>query len=98
MSHRGRHPEPNIVEQVVETKGADWNESTQRVARTDAIRLLEALVAEYGVDGSLSALTSHGFNSASYSYLLKPLHDEAMRRRAGASAEAATVDRAGSEA
>jgi hypothetical protein len=43
--------------------------------------VLEALVAEYGVDAAVQALDNQGFKGSAYTYLLKPLHAEACRRR-----------------
>jgi hypothetical protein len=43
--------------------------------------VLEALVAEYGIDASVVALNNHGFRGDAYRYLLGPLYDEAVRRR-----------------
>lgn len=81
MSHRNSRPLPRIVEAVIAQRGAAWNESTQKVARTDAERILEALVAEAGVEGSVAALERQGFDGMAYRYLLRPLVEEALRRR-----------------
>ena len=81
MSHRDRSPEPVILTAVIETKGAAWGEETRKVAQGDAQRLLEALVAEVGLDGCVQALDRQGFKGAAYGYLLKPLHAEAVLRR-----------------
>ena len=81
MTHRDKNPEPLIVQTVIEQKGSIWNEETHRVVRTDAQRILEALVAEYGIEKSVCALDNQGLKGSAYRYLLKPLHDEAQRRR-----------------
>jgi len=81
MSHRDHNPEPVILAAVIEAKGAAWGDETRKVAQTDALRLLEALVAEVGVDACVQALDHQGFKGAAYGYLLKPLHAEALRRR-----------------
>jgi hypothetical protein len=81
MSHRDRNPEPLILAAVIEAKGAAWGEETRKVAQTDAQRLLEALVAELGVEACVQTLDRQGLKGAAYSYLLKPLHAEAIRRR-----------------
>ena len=81
MSFRGKNPEKHLIERVFEIKGDDWSDSTRKVAHTDAIRLLEALVAEFGLEGSMQALRNQGFKSDSYGYLLRPLLTEAVARR-----------------
>lgn len=72
---------PMIVEAVIATKGDAWNESTRITARTDAERILEALVAEYGVEAAYRALENQGFEAKSCGYVLKPLFEEALARR-----------------
>jgi hypothetical protein len=81
MTRRSSKPEPLIVATVIAEKGSTWGEETRKVARTDAERILEALVAEYGVDAAMRALDNQGFKGAAYGYLLKPLQAEALRRR-----------------
>ena len=87
-SWRRKHPNQLIIDAVMETKGVRWNAETRKVARTDSLRVLEAMVAEFGVNGAVQALDNQGFAGKAYRYLLDPLHDEAMRRRV-ASKEAA---------
>lgn len=81
-SWRRKHPNQLIIDAVTETKGAQWNAETRKVARTDSMRVLEAMVAEFGVNGAIQALDNQGFAGEAYRYLLDQLHDEAMRRRA----------------
>jgi hypothetical protein len=80
-SPRRSRPEPLIIPTVIAAKGVTWNAATAEVAATDAQRLLEALVAEVGVEGTVTALRNHGFDPTSYGYLLSPLHQEAADRR-----------------
>lgn len=81
MTHRKGNHEPLILPTVIEQKGNAWSEETCKVARTDAQRILEALIAEYGVENAVQALDKQGLKGSAYRYLLKPLHVEAIRRR-----------------
>ena len=81
MSHRDTHPSRRIVDAVIDQKGDQWGESTRKVARSDAERILEALVAEYGVETAMLALDHQGFEGNAYRHLLTPLFQEAQRRR-----------------
>ena len=81
MTHRKSNREPLIVPTVIENKGEVWSEETRKVARTDAQRVLEALIAEYGVENTVDALDNQGLKGSTYRYLLKPLYAEALRRR-----------------
>ena len=78
---RSKKSHPVILDAVIEGKGSDWNKSTQAVVRTDSQRILEAMVAEFGIAGATEALENHGFTAKSYLYLLKPLYGEAQKRR-----------------
>ena len=75
------NPMPVIIETVIERKAGEWNQSTATVARTDAQRVLEAMVAEYGINAAIQALDNQGFTGKSIRYLLTPLHAEAISRR-----------------
>lgn len=90
MTHRKTNPLPVIIEAVIERKADDWNDATATVARTDAQRVLEAMVAEYGIDAAIQALDNQGFTGKSIRYLLTPLYAEATARRAQAQASAAS--------
>ena len=81
MTHRDNNRESLIVPSVIAQKGAAWGDETRKVAQTDAQRVLEAMVAEFGVDGAVRALDAQGFKGPAYRYLLNPLFDEAHRRR-----------------
>ena len=82
MSVRDNQPRPVILDTVIRSK-SDWNDSTQKVARTDAQRVLEAMIAEYGIEGAVGALNNQGFEGEAYRYLLNPLHEVARTRHLG---------------
>jgi hypothetical protein len=84
MTHRKSQRKPQILSAVFAAKGESWNAETHKVARTDALRILEALVAEYGVENAVQALDRQGLKGSAYRYLLKPLYSEAQKRRAEA--------------
>ncbi|KXS32531.1 MAG: hypothetical protein AWT59_1364 [Candidatus Gallionella acididurans] len=44
-------------------------------------RIIEALIAEYGVENAELALDKQGMKGSAYRYLLEPLHVQAIRRR-----------------
>jgi len=81
MTHRKKNHEPIILPVVIEQKGDSWGEETRKVVNTDSQRVLEALIAEYGVDNTVRALDNQGFKGSTYRYLLNPLFVEAQRRR-----------------
>jgi len=81
MAHRATNPEPVILGKIIADKGTRWGEETRKVAQTDAQRVLEALVAEYGVEAAVRALDNQGFKGDAMRYLLNPLYEEAIRRR-----------------
>jgi len=81
MTHRDNNRESLIVPSIIAQKGPAWGDETRKVAQTDAQRVLEAMVAEFGVDGAVRALDNQGFKGSAYRYLLTPLFDEAHRRR-----------------
>ncbi len=81
MAHRDTHPEPGIVDKVLADKQAEWSEEKRARAGTDAQHILETLVAFSGVEGTVNALIGQGFDGDAMRYLLKPLYQEAVRRR-----------------
>ena len=83
-THRKKHPEPLLIPTVIAATGAEWGEETQKVAPTDSQRVLEAMLAEFGIEGAILALNGQGFRGDTYGYLLGPHHAEAMARRARA--------------
>jgi hypothetical protein len=55
-THRKKNPEPLIIPTIIQTMGSARSASTREVAEGDAQRVLEALVAEYGVEATVAAL------------------------------------------
>lgn len=49
MSHRDQQRQPVILTALIEQKGDNWNAETHKVVMTDSQRVLEAVVAEIGV-------------------------------------------------
>ena len=82
QSPRRRQPEPLIIATIIDQKSLSWSDETRKVAGTDAERVLEALIAEVGIEGTRRALTNQGFKAESYGYLLNHLYTEAAARRA----------------
>ena len=56
MSYRSNHPKPKILRALIKQKGTGWNKATQELAPDNGQRVLEALVAEVGVEGAKEAL------------------------------------------
>ena len=81
MPVRGKQRLPAIVQSVCETQAHAWSEAKRDSARADAQRVLESLIAELGVENTIQAMHNQGFDGEAYRYLLKPLYDEARRRR-----------------
>ncbi len=81
-THRSKNPQSLILAEVNRIKAGDWSTSTEQTAATDAQRILEAMVAEYGVDAAIQALDNQGFQGKSMRYLLAPLFEIAISRRA----------------
>ena len=86
MSYRSNHRKPTILRALIKQKGAGWNKTTRELAPVDGQRVLEALVAEVGVEGAKEALKKQGFEAGAYEYLLQPLYEEAQARRLAAAA------------
>ena len=80
-THRSANPEPLIVPTIMEQKGTEWSKPTREVAASDAQRVLESLIAEFGIDEAVRALDNQGLRGSAYRYLLSPLHEEAVARR-----------------
>ena len=86
MSYRSNHRKPTILRAAIKQKGTGWSKTTQELALIDGQRVLEALVAEVGVEGAMEALRKQGFAAGAYEYLLQPLYEEAQARRLAAAA------------
>lgn len=81
MSYRGSNRLKPITDVVANQKLESMEWKTDETARKDAIKVLEAVVGELGVEQCVTALNNQGFNGDSYRYLISPLHVEAERRR-----------------
>ncbi|EIJ0985324.1 MULTISPECIES: hypothetical protein [Vibrio] len=84
MSYRSKNRFRPVVDEVIAQKleSKEWKaESTVETAKKDAVKVLEAMLAEFGESKCLSALEKQGFNSASYEYIVKPLCEESSNRR-----------------
>lgn len=69
------------MEAVIAAQGDRWSDATRQTARSDANRILEALVSDIGVQGVIDAMDRQGFEGAAYRYLIAPLFDESASRR-----------------
>jgi hypothetical protein len=81
MAHRASNRQPGIIRKVIADKEMSWGQATRKTAQIDAQCVLEAFVAEYGVEAAVRALDNQGFKGDAMLYLLKPLHEEAIHRR-----------------
>jgi hypothetical protein len=81
MSTTGKRRFRRIVEAVIEAQGANWKSITGDTARGDAEAILEAVVAELGVEPVVTALDHQGLKGEAYRYLIAPLVAEAQSRR-----------------
>jgi hypothetical protein len=97
VAHRASNRQPGIIRKVIADREGSWGEATQKTAHTDAQCVLEALIAEYGVDAAIDALDHQGFEGKAMRYLLIPLHEEATRRRAMAQQSPSLVSRGAAE-
>lgn len=70
-----------LVQSVIDSQG-QWAKPSVEVNTTDAQRILESLVAEYGVDATVAAMDRQGFKGQAYKTLIALLHREALARRA----------------
>jgi hypothetical protein len=81
VSKRGKQRRKLIVEALIEDHKGSWSESTERTVRSDSHRILEALVAEYGIEETIQAMNRQGFEGKAYGYLVKPMYAKARSRR-----------------
>jgi len=72
-----------IIDAVPSDPKRPWNNTTRRETfPADANAILEALIAEYGVEATLEALVKQGFSpTGDYRYAAQPLYEEAIARR-----------------
>jgi hypothetical protein len=77
-----RGPHDSLIEEAIAAKGPGYSEASARTFRTDALAILEALVAEADEAAVKAALTRHGFRwSDSYLTTFRALAAEARSRR-----------------
>jgi len=69
-----------LIDAVANDADRAWKDNTRVQFAIDANAVLEALLAEHGVEGALAALTNQGFRGR-YRHVVEPLHAEAVARR-----------------
>ncbi len=82
MSEFKRAPHGSLIEEAIEAKGTDYAESSARTFRTDALAILESLVAEVDDAAAKAAIVRQGFSwSPAYLTTLHALVEVARSRR-----------------
>jgi hypothetical protein len=82
MDEFKRAPHDSLIEEAIQAKGPGYSEVSARTFRTDALAILEALVAEADEDAVAAALERQGFRSpGSYRTTLRALAAVARSRR-----------------
>ena len=77
-----RSPHDSLVEEAIQAKGPGYAEASARTFRTDALAILESLVAEADESTVAAALERQGFRSSgSYLTTLRALAEVARSRR-----------------
>jgi hypothetical protein len=77
-----RAPHDSLIEDAIRAKGLEYSEASARTFRTDALAILEALVAEADEAQVAAALKRQGFRpSGSYLTTLRSLAAIAQSRR-----------------
>ena len=77
-----RGPHDSLIEEAIEAKGQGYSEASVRTFRSDALAILEALVAEADEAEITAALTRQGFRSSeSYLTTFRALAAVARSRR-----------------
>jgi hypothetical protein len=85
MNESKRTPHRSLIEEAIEQKGSDYSEASIRTFRSDAMAILEALVAEADEAEVMAALARQGFRSSdSYLTTLRALAAVARSRRPSA--------------
>ena len=74
----GYHPK-RIIDVIADRPSL--SASTKKTYRREAENVLEALIAEFGIEHTLIALKNQGYVAKSYKSLLKRLYEEAESRR-----------------
>lgn len=82
MDEFKRAPHGSLVEEAIQAKGSDYSEASVQTFRTDALAILEALVAEADEATIEAALIRQGFRaSSSYLSTFRALAAVARSRR-----------------
>jgi hypothetical protein len=82
MDEYKRSPHGSLIEEAIQAKGSKYSEASARTFRTDALAILEALVAEADESAVAAALARQGFRpSGSYLSTLRTLAAVARSRR-----------------
>jgi hypothetical protein len=77
-----RSPHDSLIEEAIQAKGPGYSEASERTFRTDALAILEALVAEADESAVEAAMNRQGFRSSdSYLTTLRALRTVALSRR-----------------
>ena len=77
-----RSPHPSLIEEAIAAKGPNYSPASVRTFRSDAMAILEALVAESDEGAVVAALERQGFRaSGSYLTTLRALTNVASSRR-----------------
>ena len=77
-----RAPQGSLVEEAIREKGSGYSEASAQTFRSDAMAILEALMAEADEAEVAAALTRQGFRSSgSYLATLRALAAVARSRR-----------------
>lgn len=80
-----RAPHESLIDEAIQAKGPEYAEASARTLRTDALAILEALVAEADESAVAAALERQGFRSSgSYLTTLRALSAVARSRRPSA--------------
>ena len=74
-----------IIDAVIDDQITIGQRGSDDPSRNDASCVLEALLAEYGIEAAVDALKRQGF-AGDYRYLIKPLYEEAILRRSNRTA------------
>jgi hypothetical protein len=69
-----------LIDAVAEDPDRPWKDNTRDQFAIDANAILEALLAETGVEATLAALQRQGFRGH-YRHVVEPLYREAISRR-----------------
>jgi hypothetical protein len=80
-----------LIDSVAGDPDRPWKDNARDQFAIDANAVLEALLAEYGVEAALAAVERQGLKGA-YRHVIEPLHAEAVARRLKRQAAGGTPD------